>query len=159
MIDWLMTTYWGKMLVTAAISMLPVLELRGSIPIGVAMGLDVSDALCASLIGNMLPVPFIILFLRKIFALLRKNERFAAFVTKLESTAEKKGKVVEKYKAIGLCILVAIPLPGTGAWTGALVAACMKMRLITALPSIGIGVVIAGIIVTTITYGANALLW
>lgn len=143
-------------IMTMLIAMVPVIELRGAIPIGVAAGLDVPTALIASIIGNMLPVPIIILFVRKVFAWMRGlSEKLNRFVCKMEAKAASKKEVIDKYEWWGLVILVAIPLPGTGAWTGALVAAMLDMSLKRALPAVFIGVVIAGLIVTTITYGAT----
>ncbi len=143
---------------TMLLSMVPVLELRGAIPIGVANGLNIWVAIGVSIIGNLLPVPFIILFIRKIFSWLRKlSKRLDGLVTKLEQRAAKKSDVVLRYAFWGLVILVAIPLPGTGAWTGALVAAMLDMRLKRAFPAIVLGVVIAGAIVAFVTYGAGAL--
>ena len=147
-------------IMTMLIAAVPIIELRGAIPIGVAAGLDVPTALIASIIGNMLPVPIIILFVRKVFAWMRGiSEKLNAFVCRMEAKAASKKEVIDKYEWWGLVILVAIPLPGTGAWTGALVAAMLDMSLRRALPAVFIGVVIAGIIVTTITYGAAVFLF
>lgn len=151
MFEWLTTTFIGKLISTMVVAMVPVVELRGAIPIGVNLGLDYWVAFCAAVVGNMIPVPFIIIFLRKIFAWLRKFKKFATLVDKLEAKAQKKGKIVEKYSVIGLCILVAIPLPGTGAWTGALVASILRIPLRKAIPTILIGVIIAGLIVAFVT--------
>lgn len=148
----------GKIFMTFLISMVPVIELRGAIPIAVANGLNYWIAVTASVIGNLVPVPFIILFIRKIFELMRKwSPKLDGIVTKLENRAEKKSDVVQKYAFWGLFILVAIPLPGTGAWTGALVGAMLNMRLRRALPAIVLGVIGAAAIVTFVTYGAEAL--
>ena len=152
------STTAGKILMTMLLSMVPVLELRGAIPIGVANGLNIWVAIGVSIIGNLLPVPFIILFIRKIFSWLRKlSKRLDGLVTRLEQRAAKKSDVVLRYAFWGLVVLVAIPLPGTGAWTGALVAAMLDMRLKRAFPAIALGVVIAGAIVAFVTYGAGAL--
>ncbi len=147
-------TVFGKIITTFCISMVPVIELRGAIPAGTAAGLDVWLAMVVAMVGNMVPVPFIILFIRKIFAWMRRvNVKFDKVVTYFENKAEKQKATVDKYKFWGLCILVAIPLPGTGAWTGALVAAMMEMRLKDAIPSILLGVVCAGLIVALATAG------
>ena len=149
---------FGKIIMTFLISMVPVLELRGAIPIAVANGLNFWVAIAVSVIGNLVPVPFIILFIRKIFTLMRKwSSKLDALVTRLEQRAAKKSDVVQKYAFWGLFILVAIPLPGTGAWTGALVAAMLDMRLKRAMPSIVLGVIGAAVIVTFATYGVGAL--
>lgn len=136
------------------LSMIPVLELRASIPVGCSLGLNAWQCAAAAIIGNMIPVPFIILFIRKVFDYLRKHwTELSRFVDRLEAKAEKKKPLVQKYAILGLTLLVAIPLPGTGAWTGALVAAMLDIRLKRAIPCILLGVVIAAIIVAMISYG------
>ena len=145
-------------LMTFLVSMVPVVELRGAIPLGVAGGLTPLAAMIVAIAGNMVPVPFIILFIRRIFRWLRDKGKIGILVRKLEHRAAQKSTIVKKYAGIGLCILVAIPLPGTGAWTGALVAALMNMRLKRALPFIFLGVVIAGFVITCLTYGITHLL-
>ena len=145
-------------LLTFLVAMVPVVELRGAIPFGVVRGLNLWTAIIASMLGNLIPVPFIILFIRKIFAWMRAHmPKLDGLVIRMEKKAEKNRAAVEKYAFWGLVILVAIPLPGTGAWTGALVAAMMEIRLKRAFPAIAIGVAIAGVIVSVITYGAQAI--
>ena len=145
-------------LLTFLVAMVPVVELRGAIPFGVVRGLNLWTAIIASVLGNLVPVPFIILFIRRIFAWMRAHmPKLDGLVTRMEKKAEKNRAAVEKYAFWGLAILVAIPLPGTGAWTGALVAAMMEMRIKRAFPAIVIGVVIAGVIVSVVTYGAQAI--
>lgn len=148
----------GKYLATLIISMIPVIELRGAIPIGVSLGLSHAEAMGISIIGNMLPVPFIILFIRPIFRwMTRKSGKLARLAEKLETKAEGKWDKIHCYQFFALTIFVAIPLPGTGAWSGALIAAVMNMRLRNALPSILLGVLIAGILVSGITYGFTSI--
>ncbi|MBQ6389241.1 MAG: small multi-drug export protein [Mogibacterium sp.] len=138
--------------------MVPVVELRGAIPYGVLSGLSVHQAFIIAVVGNLLPIPFLVVFTRKVFTWLRTiSPGLDRFVRKLEDKAEQKKDIVLKSEFWGLLILVAIPLPGTGAWTGALVAAMMDMRLKRAMPAIIAGVLIAGVVVTTLTYGAGAL--
>ena len=141
--------------------MLPIVELRGAIPIGAGVfGLPIHTAAIISLIGNMLPVPFIIVFIREIFGWMRKkNRRLGALADRFENKARSKSGKLYRGKLIGLMIFVAIPLPGTGAWTGALIAAILDIRLKAAVPAIGAGVLIAGILVTGITYGFTSLLF
>ena len=159
MLVWLTKSTLGKMLQTFLISMVPVLELRAGIPYGVSLGLDYHRAALAAVMGNLLPVPVIILFVRQVFGWLRKrSERLDAWVSGMENKAELKGEKVRRYGALGLILLVAIPLPGTGAWTGALVAAVLGMRMRHALPAIIIGVVIAAAIVLGLTYGVSTIL-
>lgn len=151
-------TELGSMLVTFVVSMVPVLELRGAIPLGVSLGLSHVTAMLVSILGNMVPVPFIILFIRKIFTwLASRSERLRGWIARLERKAEGKWDKVHAYQFWGLMLLVAIPLPGTGAWTGALIAALMDMRLRNAIPSIFLGVVIAGVLVTGLTFGFTSL--
>jgi uncharacterized membrane protein len=154
MFDWLTGTVAGKMIATFFISMMPVGELRFGLPYGIALGLEYPLALMSALLGNMIPVPFIIVYIKRIFAWMRKHMPvFNSFITKLEQKADLKGETVEKYGPIALLLFVAIPLPGTGAWTGALIAALLNIRTAKATPVILIGVCIAAAIMTLITYG------
>ena len=154
MFEWLTGTDIGKMCATFFISMLPVGELRAGLPYGIAQGLEYPLALMAALLGNMIPVPFIIVYIKRIFEWMRKHmPRMNALVTKIENRAHLKGETVEKYGHWGLLLFVAIPLPGTGAWTGALIAALLNIRTSKAVPVILIGVCIAAAIMTLITYG------
>ena len=153
-----LSTLAGKALITFLISMVPVIELRGAIPYGMAQGLAPWLACAVSIVGNMLPVPFILLFIRKFLHWMKRYPRLGRIAEKLERRASNKSGRVQKSELIGLCLLVAIPLPGTGAWTGALVAALMEMRLKRALPTIFLGVVLAGIVVTLVmALGIEAL--
>ena len=155
---WLHETAAGEALLTMLISMLPVVELRGGLPAGVAMGLPIPAAFLASLIGNMIPVPFVILFARPLFKWIRLHiPKLGGFVSRLENRAKAKSADVVRYQMWGLLIFVAIPLPGTGAWTGALIAAVLDMRLKRAVPVIFLGVVIAGCIITLLTHGVTLL--
>ena len=143
---------------TFLIAMVPVLELRAAIPAGVIAGLNLQAVLAAAIMGNLLPIPFIIVFIRKIFKWMQsKSPRLANIVAKLEAKADKKKDKVLKYEFWGLMLFVAIPLPGTGAWTGALIAAMLDMQLKRAFPAIAVGVLTAAIIVTAATYGVAAL--
>ena len=154
MIEWITGTTVGKFITTLFISMLPVVELRLGLPYGIALGLDYPLALTAALIGNMIPVPFIIVYIHRVFIWLRKHfSKMDSFITKLENKAHLKGNTVQKYGPLGLLIFVAIPLPGTGAWTGALIAAILNMRLRSSVPSIFLGVCIAAGIMTALTFG------
>lgn len=156
--DWLTETQAGEFLLTVLVSMVPVVELRGGIPFGVAAGLPVWMAFLAAVIGNIIPAPFILVFIRRIFAWMRRRlPRLNSVVDRLERKAHLKGKAVTKYQYLGLAIFVAIPLPGTGAWTGALVGAFLDMRLKKAMPAIALGVVVAGLLISVLTYGVASL--
>ena len=158
---WLHETVAGEFLLTMFISMIPVVELRGGVPAGIAMGLPLPMALLAGILGNMLPVPFVILFIRRIFKWIRTCiPKLGGMIDRLEARAYRKmnNEKLVRYQAWGLLAFVAIPLPGTGAWTGSLIAALMDLRLKNAVPVIFVGVVIAGLIMTALTYGVTALL-
>lgn len=135
------------------VSLFPVLELRGGLIAARIMNMDVLRAFLVCYIGNMLPIPFILLFIRKIFDWMRNWKHFGKVIVKMEKKAEKHRGTIEKYGAWGLLILVAVPLPGTGGWTGALVAAIMDIRMKRALPIIALGVFIAGLIVAGVSFG------
>ncbi len=137
-----------KYIMTFLISMIPIVELRGAVPVGTALGLDTLWILVVSIIGNLVPVPFIILFARPIVRWLKKTRLFSPLANKLEEKVEKNKDKITKYEKLGLFIFVAIPLPGTGAWTGALVASFLDMRIKHSFPAIAAGVVSAGIIMT-----------
>ena len=150
-------TPWGEILATMAFSMLPVVELRGGIPFGVLLGLHPVTAFFASLIGNMIPTPFIIIYIRRLFQWTRRRfPRLEYFVDRLEQKAHLKGQTVLKYQNLGLYLFVAVPLPGTGGWTGSLIAAFLDIRLRNALPSIFLGLITAGLIVLFLTMFAGA---
>ena len=152
--DWLTGTTAGKMLYAFVISMVPVIELRVGLPLAIAKGLPLYLALPACILGNMVPVPFIIIFIKKIFAWLRKHWPWMdRVVTAMEKRADTKSDAVKKYGPWGLLLFVAIPAPGTGAWTGALIAALMDMKLKQAVPIIFVGVCIAAAIMTAATLG------
>lgn len=141
------------MLETLLTAMLPILEIRGAIPVGVAAGLSPWTAFFVGLVGNMIPIPFLILLTRHVLEWMKKHNILVRFSAWLENKGREKAKQVQRYSFWGLFILVAIPLPGTGAWTGALVASLLDMRLKRAIPAIGMGVAVAGLIVLVLTYG------
>lgn len=153
-----MSAFWTYLSVIG-IAALPVVELRGAIPWGVSQGLEPLVVLLLGIVGNLIPVPFIILFVRRVFAWMKKKSaRLGRIAEAFEKRAENKMDVIVKYETLGLFILVAIPLPGTGAWTGSLVAALLDLRLKNACPAIALGVTAAGIIMTVISYGVGALI-
>ena len=146
-------TMFGKLLLTFGTAMVPVLELRGAIPVGVAAGLPPAVVFVTAILGNLLPVPFIMLLVRRVFDWLRHTVFLGPKIEWLEKHAHLKGRVVRKYRLPGLIVLVGIPLPGTGAWTGALVAALLDIRLRPAIPAIFLGLVIAAAITLAVTLG------
>lgn len=139
-------------------AMLPFIELRGSIILGASLGFPWWQNFIISVIGNMLPVPFILLFLRWFLEVMKKTKFLSGIARWLERKAEKNKDKVEKYGFWGLTLLVAIPLPGTGAWTGSLVASLMRINFWKALLANLIGVLIAGVVITLAAYGAVGFL-
>ncbi|MDO4315350.1 MAG: small multi-drug export protein [Oscillospiraceae bacterium] len=137
--------------------MVPVVELRGAIPVGVAAGLPPAVACAAAVLGNLMPVPLIMLLARRVMDWLRGTAFFGPKINWLERRAHLKGRIVRKYRLMGLVILVAIPLPGTGAWTGALVASVLDIRMRNAVPAIFLGLVVAGVLITVLTMGVIRL--
>lgn len=159
LMQWLTDTMAGEFTLTVLVSMIPVVELRGGIPFGVAAGLPVWAAFLAAVIGNLIPVPFIIVYIRRIFQWMREHmPRLNRMVDALERKAHLKGNRVNKYKYLGLAIFVAIPLPGTGAWTGSLAAAFLDMPLRRAIPSVVAGVLVAGMAISILSYGIASLI-
>ena len=142
-----------KHLYVFVLSMVPVIELRAAIPLGAALGLPIWTNYLVSVLGNFVPVPFILLFIRHILAWMKTTKHFAKIALWLEEKAEKHSDKVTRYATFGLFLFVAIPLPGTGAWTGGLVAALLQMRMKHALPSILLGVMTAGVIMALASYG------
>ena len=155
-IDTIMTFLRDKVpdeLTVFLISLMPVLEIRGGMIAARLLEMDFLKAFAICYVGNMLPIPFIILFIRKIFEFLRRFKFFERIIVKLEKKTEKNKDKVMRYEAWGLLLFVAIPLPGTGGWTGALMAALLDIRIKRSLPIIAIGVLIAGFIMSGLTYG------
>ena len=138
---------------TMGVAMVPVLELRGAIPFGLTLGLSPGTAYVMAVIGNLIPVPFVILLIRTVFQWLRRWPWWEDKITRLETRAHLQGRLVRKYRLLGLTLLVAIPLPGTGAWTGALVASLLNIRMRVALPCILVGVLLAGGVTRAVACG------
>jgi uncharacterized membrane protein len=144
-----------KEIVVMWMAMLPILELRGAIPFAICAkpALPVASAYIFAVVGNFIPVIPILLFLRPVSDYLRKVPVFDRFFTWLFARTRRRGRLVEKYEAIGLTMFVAIPLPVTGAWTGALLAFIFGIRLKYAVPCILAGILIAGVVVTLAAKG------
>lgn len=141
-------------IITFLMAMVPVIELRGAIPYGVVAGLSVPTAFVLAVIGNLVPIPVLVVFTRKVFEWLRtKSNGLDSFVSRLEAKAEKKKDIVLKYEFLGLMILVAIPLPGTGAWTGSLVASLLDVKIKKAVVAELLGICIATVIMSLLMYG------
>ena len=158
LINWFVTNLGGKVgkeLILFIISMVPILELRGGLlAAGPAfLNIPMWRAIPVGIIGNLLPIPFILLLITKIFDWMKGTKRLKPVVEKLEKKAMRQSANIEKYEFWGLVAFVGIPLPGTGAWTGALIAALLGIRFRKAFPAIVIGVCLAACIMTIISYG------
>ncbi len=145
-------------LIAFIVSMLPILELRGGLIAAKLMNIEFFKAFTICYIGNMLPIPFILLFIRKVFSWLKKFSAVENIIMKLEARSIRKADNVKKYRLWGLFLFVAIPLPGTGAWTGALIADLLDIRIKHSLPAIAAGVLVAGFIISALSYGLFGLL-
>jgi uncharacterized membrane protein len=147
----------SKEFAVIATAALPIIELRGAIPFGIALGLTPTYTFILSLFGSMIPVPLLIWLIRPVFAYMRRTEFLCKMVDKICSRSLAKSDSVQKYGFWGLVIFVGIPLPGTGVWSGALVATLLEMPVKLAFPAIFIGNLIAGIAVMILSYGAFSL--
>ncbi len=134
------------------VSLLPILELRGGILVGFLLGMDLLTSFIIAFIGNIIPVPFILMFIKFIFKKLKKT-RMKGFIEKIENKAMSKSDQIQKYAYLGLLLFVGIPLPGTGAWTGSLIAALLEMDNKKSFGIIVLGVIMAGIIISILSYG------
>ena len=143
----------SKEVIVFLISMIPVLELRGSILAAGFMNTTFVPTYIAAVLGNMLPIPFILLFVKKIFAWLKTTKHFHAIPEKLEKRAMSKSEQIEKYGYFGLFLFVAIPLPGTGAWTGSLLSVLFGMKFKKSILAIFLGVLTAGLIMSLLAFG------
>jgi uncharacterized membrane protein len=137
---------------------LPIIELRGAIPVGMSLGMSPAHATIISFIGSMIPVPFILFTIRPIFNYLKKTKLFKKLVHKLTDKSLNKSGNIQKYGAWGLLVFVAIPLPGTGVWSGSLAAALLDMRFKWAFPAILVGNLIAAVIIMGLSNEAFKLI-
>lgn len=143
----------GKEVIVFIISMLPILELRGGLIASALLGVDFLSGYIFSIIGNVLPIPIVLLFLEKIFDLLKKIKFTRKFVNKIENKIMSKKGQIEKYGYWGLLLFVGIPLPGTGAWTGAGLAVLLNLNKKKSFAVIFLGVILASIIMSILSYG------
>ena len=138
-------------------SMIPIIELRGAIPLGCVLGLPFWQSFAIAVIGNLIPAPFILLFIHKIIEWLKRFKLTRKMALWAERRAEVKSEKRENLSFLGLAVFVAIPLPGTGAWTGSLVANFLGIRFKKAMLAVIVGVLVAGVVVTLITYGVAGI--
>ncbi len=159
--DYLVGLFQGtipKELIIFIISMFPVLELRGGMIAAKLLDVELLKAFVICYLGNILPIPFILLFIRRIFQFLKRFKKIGGLIEKLEVRSMRKSEKVQKWRNWGLLTFVAIPLPGTGGWTGALVAALLDIRIRTSFPIIALGVLIANFIMSVFSYGFLGLI-
>lgn len=146
-------------LVVFIISILPVLELRGGLVAASILGVDFLVAFPLCIIGNILPIPFILVFYNRVMMYLKRTKLFSKFTIKLEERIKKNTKKIENAKFVALMLFVGIPLPGTGGWTGAMVAAFLQMRAKKSFPAIALGIIIAAVIMSVLAYFIPGLFW
>ncbi len=144
---------YGKELIIFIISLMPILELRGGLIAASLLGVNPVTSFIICFIGNIIPIPFILWFITPIFNWLKKTKHLKGIVEKLEAKADKKKDQIEKSEFWGLLLFVGIPLPGTGAWTGTLIASLLNMNKKKALVASILGVVLAGIIMMIFSFG------
>ena len=135
------------------ISMLPVIELRGGIPVGMAMELPFWQVYLVCVLGNVVPVPFLIKFSKELVSWLAKKRVLGDFFQRLIDKADAKAKSIGRYELLGVMLFVALPWPGTGAWTGSLVAALLRLRLFPAILAVLAGVLLCGLIMGVLSFG------
>ena len=156
LVQWFTSTlgqYVSREIVVFIISMIPILELRGGLLAASLLQIPITTAIPICIVGNIVPIPFILLFIKKIFQWLKKFRIFRPLIEKLENRAMKKSDSVAKGEFWGLALFVGIPLPGTGAWTGSLIAALLEIDLKKAVWAILVGIIIATIIMSIVSYG------
>lgn len=155
LVELIVETFSGKIskeIIVFIVSMIPILELRGSILAAGFLKMEFLSTFIIAVIGNMLPIPFILIFIDKIFGWMKKT-RLKNLVEKLENKALSKSDQIRKYGRFGLFLFVAIPLPGTGAWTGSLAASLLRMKFKDSIWPIFFGVVTAGLIMSLLSFG------
>lgn len=160
LINWFTTTLDGvvsREVIVFIISMVPILELRGGLIAAKLLGIELLPATGVCIIGNIIPVPFILLFITPIFNWLKGTSLFKPMVEKLENKAMGKKDQIEKYQFWGLLLFVGIPLPGTGAWTGSLIASLLNIPFKKAFPATLLGILLAAVIVDIFSYGLLGL--
>ena len=151
--DGLTSLSFGKELIIFIISLLPILELRGGLIAASLLGLDGLTSFIICFIGDIIPIPLILWLITPIFNYMKQTKLFKGMVDKLENKAMTKKEQIEKLQYIGLMLFVGIPLPGTGAWTGCLIAALLNMDKKKAMLAAILGVVMAGIIMMFLSFG------
>ncbi len=135
------------------VSLIPILECRGGLIVASLLKVNIWQAIPICILGNIVPIPFILFFIKRIFAWLKRFSFMKPFIEKLENRAMNKSEGMNHGEFLGLLLFVGIPLPGTGAWTGSLVASLLEMDIKKASLAILIGIFLATVIVSTLSYG------
>ena len=135
------------------ISMIPILELRGGLLAASLLKISAAKALPICIVGNIIPIPFILLFIRQIFKWMKKTKLFRGLIIKMENRAMGKSDQIKRYEFLGLLLFVGIPLPGTGAWTGALIASLLEVDIKKSSIAILCGLFMASAIMYIVSYG------
>ena len=159
--DYLVGLFQGsipKELIIFIVSMFPILELRGGMIAAKLLDVELLKAFVICYLGNILPIPFILLFIRRIFQFLKRFKKIGGLIEKLEVRSMRKSEKVKRWRNWGLLAFVAIPLPGTGGWTGALIAALLDIRIKNSFPIIALGILIANLIMSVFSYGLLGLI-
>ena len=154
--SWVISALSGHVsreMIVFIISMVPILELRGGLLAASVLNINITRALWICIIGNIIPVPFILLLITPIFNWLKQTKTFRPMVEKMEARDLSKREQVENYEFWGLVLFVGIPLPGTGAWTGSLLAALLGMKFKKAFPAVLLGIALASVIMSIVSYG------
>lgn len=154
LVQWFATnlSWLPRELIVFIISMIPILELRGGFIAAALLQIPYLEAVPICIIGNIIPIPFILLFINKIFAWMKTTKHLGKIALKIENKALSKSDTIRKYEFLGLVLFVGIPLPGTGAWTGSLIACLLEVKMKKAVPAIFIGLIMATAIMSFITY-------
>ncbi len=160
--QWFAANLGGKItpeLLIFLVSMIPILELRGGLIVASLLHVPMWTAIPICIVGNLIPVPFIFFLIGRIFDALRPTKTFGGIVEKLETRAMNKSGKIRQYEFWGLVLFVGIPLPGTGAWTGSLIASLLGIRTKKALPAIMLGLIMATVIMSVLSYGVLGRIW
>lgn len=143
----------SREMVIFIISMIPILELRGGLLAASLLKISAAKAIPICIIGNIIPIPFILLFIRQIFKLMKKTKIFRGLIERLEKRAMGKSDQIKRYEFLGLLLFVGVPLPGTGAWTGSLIASLLEVDIKKSSVAIFCGLIMATVIMYVVSYG------
>ena len=156
LVNWFTNTlgqHISREMVIFIISMIPILELRGGLLAASLLNISMVKAIPICILGNIIPIPFILLFIRQIFKLMKKTKIFRGLIERLEKRAMGKSDQIKRYEFLGLLLFVGVPLPGTGAWTGSLIASLLEVDIKKSSIAIFCGLIMATVIMSIVSYG------